>query len=253
MAAAGTVSEAQPAQNGSVAREYADWRASTRVFLQPIARPSILGLFGFAGATFMIAANLDGWFGTTQSGIFLFPFAFTLGGIAQFLAGMWAYRARDGVATAMHGLWGSFWMAYGILWLLVAVKAIVLPPNAAFHAFGYWMIVLAGITWSGFLGALAENLGLAAVLFTLALGSTFGAVFWLGGGHWAANAAAWSWLVSAWLAWYTATALMLESAYGRVILPLGKFAAPRVSNRPGAEFVLPLQFERGEPGVRMGQ
>jgi len=31
------------------------------------------------------------------------------------VAGMCAYRARDAVATAMHGMWGSFWIAYGIL------------------------------------------------------------------------------------------------------------------------------------------
>jgi hypothetical protein len=27
---------------------------------------------------------------------------------------MWAYRARDGLATAMHGMWRSFCMAYGM-------------------------------------------------------------------------------------------------------------------------------------------
>jgi hypothetical protein len=32
-----------------------------RVFLQPIAAPSILGLAGFAGATFIVASNLAGW------------------------------------------------------------------------------------------------------------------------------------------------------------------------------------------------
>src|SRR3954468_14976934 len=89
-----------------------------RVFLQPIAAPSILGLFGFAGATFMVAANLAGWYGNTGSGVFLFPFAAVFGGVAQFAAALWGYRARDGIATAMHGMWGSFWMAYGILWLL---------------------------------------------------------------------------------------------------------------------------------------
>ncbi len=54
-----------------------------RVFLQPIAAPSILGLFGFAGATFVVAANVAGWYGTTESGKFLFPFALAFGGIAQ--------------------------------------------------------------------------------------------------------------------------------------------------------------------------
>src|SRR3954466_6360031 len=86
---------------------YGDF-ARPRVFLQPIAAPSVLGLFGFAGATFIVAANMAGWYGGATSGRFLFPFAATFGGLAQFAAGMWAFRARDAVATAMHGMWGSF-------------------------------------------------------------------------------------------------------------------------------------------------
>src|SRR3954447_5261223 len=80
-----------------------------RIFLQPVAAPSVLGLFGFGAATFMVAANLAGWYGsTTTSPLFLSPSAATLAGVAQFPAGMWAYRARDALATAMHGTWGSF-------------------------------------------------------------------------------------------------------------------------------------------------
>ena len=47
---------------------------ATRVFLQPIAAPSILGLFGFAGATFIVASNMAGWWGTPTSGLALAPF-----------------------------------------------------------------------------------------------------------------------------------------------------------------------------------
>jgi succinate-acetate transporter protein len=65
--------------------------APTRGFLQPIAAPSILGLFRFAGATSMVAAHMAGWYGSTQSGTYLFPFAAMFGGLAQFAAGMWAY------------------------------------------------------------------------------------------------------------------------------------------------------------------
>src|SRR6185312_17277995 len=36
---------------------YGDF-ARPRVFLQPIAAPSVMGLFGFAIATFMVAANI---------------------------------------------------------------------------------------------------------------------------------------------------------------------------------------------------
>src|ERR671928_2036812 len=118
-----------------------------RIFLQPIAAPSVLGLFGFAGATFIVASNLAGWWGTPESGLALAPFAAMFGGLAQFLAGMWAYRARDAVATAMHGTWGAFWLAYGILNILVAAHVLTVPRSGQpFPEFGFWMIMLCAVT-----------------------------------------------------------------------------------------------------------
>src|SRR5881392_1280293 len=105
---------------------YGDF-ARPRVVLQPIAAPSVLGLFGFAGATFVVAANMAGWWGTPTSGLALAPFAAMFGGLAQFLAGMWAYRARDAIATAMHGMWGAFWLAYGVLFTLAAFHVVTIP------------------------------------------------------------------------------------------------------------------------------
>src|SRR5690242_19670527 len=127
--------------------------AAPRVMLQPIAAPSILGLFGFAGATFIVAANMAGWYGTTRSALYLFPFAAIFGGVAQFAAGMWAFRARDGLATAMHGMWGSFWMAYRLLHLLGAIGVLALP-TASFPELGYWFLALAVITGLGMVAAL---------------------------------------------------------------------------------------------------
>ena len=88
---------------------------SAQIYLQPIAAPSILGLYGFAGATFMVAVHMAHWFGGALTDLYLAPFAALFGGLAQFTAGMWSFKARDGVATAMHGTWGSFWMAFGLL------------------------------------------------------------------------------------------------------------------------------------------
>ena len=99
------------------------WRDRTRLVLTPIAAPSILGLFGFAGATFIVAAYLANWYGTAATPFFLFPFALFFGGLAQLVAGFYSYRARDGLATAMHGMWGSFWLAFGILNLLARGEA----------------------------------------------------------------------------------------------------------------------------------
>src|SRR3954452_2974707 len=229
-----------PQRNGT--SDLSNWREQTRVILQPIAAPSILGLFGFASATFMVAANLAGWYGNTKSPTFLFPFAAAFGGVAQFIAGMWAYRARDGLATAMHGMWGSFWMAYGVLNLLGALNVLVLPADK-FPELGFWFLTLAAITGAGFLASLAESIGLAAVLGSLGVGSALLAVHYLVGGLGGQHAGGWVLIASAIAAFYTATALMLEGAFGRVLLPLGK--PRREANVPGAVLHLPIEFGAG--------
>ena len=229
---------------------YGDF-ARPRVFLQPIAAPSVLGLFGFAGATFIVAANLAAWYGNASTPGYLFPFALTFGGIAQFAAGMWSYKARDSVATAMHGMWGAFWIGYGILQLLLVTK--VLPTGGTLdHALGFWFIALCAITFSGMLGALAEgNLGVVSVLATLAAGSGLAAVGFLDGSKGVQHAAGWVFVISAALAWYTATAMMLKAAGSKVILPL--FKTDPEANKPGATPTRKVELGWGEPGIKAGQ
>jgi uncharacterized protein len=215
--------------------------ALAQVYLQPIATPSILGLYGFAAATFIVAAHLAGWYGGSTTLEYLFPFAAVFGGIAQFLAGMWAYKARDGLATAMHGMWGSFWVGFGILEMLFATGTLT-EPTGAFPALGYWFIALAAITVSGAVAATAENLGLVSVLGTLAGGSVLLAVGFLVGSGSLLIIGGWVLLLSAVLAYYTASALMFEGVFGRKVLPVGEMQkAPEVNK--GA----------GEPGVTQGQ
>ena len=239
-----------PQSNGHTTTELADWRDQARVVLQPIAAPSILGLFGFAAATFMVAAHLAGWYGNADSPTFLFPFAATFGGLAQFVAGVWAYRARDGLATAMHGMWGAFWIAFGILFLLVAAGDLTVPAGK-FVEFGFWFLTLAAITAAGAVASIAENLGLTAVLTTLAVGAGLLAVGYLTGGEGWLHTGGWVLIASSICAWYVATALMLKSSFGRVVLPLGE---PRkAANLPGSRITRPIEYEFGEPGVKQGQ
>jgi len=139
-----TLDDRRQAAFAGVDAAWEDGFARPRVVLQPIAAPSILGLAGFPGATFVVASNLAGWWGTPTSGLTLAPFAAMFGGLAQFMAGMWAYRARDAIATLAHGTWGSFWLAYGILNILIAAQAIT-PPTPWYHnpEVGFWFFALA--------------------------------------------------------------------------------------------------------------
>jgi uncharacterized protein len=223
---------------------------ATRVVLQPIAAPSILGLYAFAGATFVVAAHIAGWYGNDQSAMYLFPFAAMFGGLAQFLAGMWSYRARDGLATAMHGTWGSFWLAYGVLNLLFATGQLQEPKP--FHELGFWFIALAAITLAGTAAAFLEGgFGITAVLGTLTLGSTIFAIALLDGSSGLEKTAGWIFLVSAVCAWYMASAMMLAGAAGRIVLPLWK--RDRALDHPGGRPTRAIELEWGEPGVKHGQ
>jgi succinate-acetate transporter protein len=237
-------------RNGHTASDLEEWREHTRVFLQPIAAPSILGLYGFASATFMVAAWLAGWYGGKATPEFLFPFAAMFGGVAQFAAGMWAFRARDALASAIHSMWGAFWIAFGILFLLVATGALSVP-GGTWPELGYWFLTLGAITGAGALASLAQNLGITAVLVPLSVGSILLAVFYLVGGTGWEHSAGWVLVASAILAFYTATAMLLKSTFGRVILPLGE--PKREANVPGERFTRVIEFERGEPGVKQGQ
>ena len=235
--------------------EEAAWEngfARPRVFLQPIAAPSILGLAGFAGATFMVASNLAGWWGTPTSGLTLAPFAAMFGGLAQFLAGMWAYRARDAVATLAHGTWGAFWLAYGILNILIAAHALT-APTPWYHnpALGFWFFALAITTAIAMLGAMTESLLLTGVLGTLAAGSGIVAGAYIYGSHGWAQVAGWVFVISAGLAWYAVMAMLLAATTGRAIVPLFKYK--RAANIPGGRLVQPIQLEWAEPGVKQGQ
>ncbi len=231
-------------------RWYGDF-ARPRVVLQPIAAPSVLGLFGFAGATFIVAANMAGWYGSASTPGYLFPFAAFFGGLAQFLAGMWAYRARDAVATAMHGTWGAFWLGYGLLQLLLAT-GVLETGGTLDHALGFWFIALGAITISGMVGAAVEGgFGVTAVLATLAAGSGLAAAAFLSGSTTTEHAAGWVFVISAALAWYVASGLMINAAAGKTILPL--FKANAEANEPGGRPTRAVQLEWGEPGVKMGQ
>jgi hypothetical protein len=226
-----------------------------RVILQPIAAPSILGLYGLAGATFMVAAHMVHWVGSSHTVLLMVPFAAIFGGLVQFIAGMWAYKARDGVATAVHGMWGAFWMAFGVLSVMLSSGRMVAlvaagggtPPPAGimYPELGLWFIVLAAVTWACTAAASAENSALVTVLTLLSAGSTIMAIGLLLGTEGLMIVAGYLFILSSFAAWYTASALMVNEAYGRDVWRMGKSAVARRMQ--------PLTSGIGEPGVIRGQ
>lgn len=243
---------AHPAHTNGVNGDLAVWQEHTRVFLQPVAAPSILGLFGFAAATFILTAYLVGWYGTASSPLLIFPFAVAAGGIFQGIAAIWSFRARDGLATAVHGIWAAFWLAWGFLQFMIALHLIPAPARGAtIPELAYWLFVLAAITGACALASLGENLAISSVLIPLTVGTALLGVNYIVGGSFWIHLGGYITMLSAVTAFYAATAMMMASATGRVVLPLGNLH--KQANLPGHKPNYPIQFEFGEPGVKQGQ
>lgn len=252
-----TIDERRARASAGVAlRDEEAWEdgfARPRVFLQPIAAPSALGLGGFSVATLMVALIQAGWLGSWTDMPVVALFAFAFGGIAQFAAGMWSYKARDIVATLAHGTWGAFWIAFGILNFFIITGHLPPAPHHADYALGLWFLGLAYMTLIPAVASMFHNLGISAVLWTLAAGSGLTSAGWfLGGiGNGWLGAGGVLFVISAGLAAYTVLAMCLIAVTKRAILPTGELN--KAANVPGRKPLRAIELEWAEPGVKQGQ
>ena len=220
--------------------------------LTPIAAPSIMGLFGFAMATVMLGAYQAGWYGSAATPQVIWPLALFAGGIMQGIAAIASLRARDGVAVAAHTAWGSFWVAWGVLQLLVATHVMAaIPLGAASPSFAMWFVVLTLVTFWSALGALAQNMLLFVTLGVLTAASAVTAAGMWAGSLGTVNAGGWLFVISAAAAWLAAGAMVLERSFGRAIIPVGKWS--KDANVPGAKVTDPIGYPAGMPGLKVGQ
>lgn len=229
---------------------------AARIFLTPVAPPATLGLFGFFASTMVVSTWLLGWWGTpTGSPPTMFEIAAAFGGLAQFGAGLWSFRARDPVGSALLTMWGTYWMAWGLLQLFAAIGFVTIPPlDHPQPGFAVWFVPLCVFTSWGAIAAVRENIPLFTVLATVGAGCGFVAGgFWAGSPTWI-KVGAWLFVIGACAAWYTGAMVLLEYAWGRVVLPFG--IVPRLmkltpaANVPGTRISAPVEYALGQPGTR---
>lgn len=234
--------------------EFLWWRDRSRVVITPTASPSAMGLFAFSSATLIVAGHLAGWYGKATTMYYWAPFLVAFGGIGQFLAGMWSYKARDTIATVAHTMWGSFWIGFGLLWLLIGSKILPVPAGMAtthLVGLGMWFVMLSVLTLFCALAAVGKNVALFATLGLLSAGSALLAAGYIGGSHTTIVVAGWVLVASVGAAIYTGAALMFSDTFGRVILPVMEWN--KRSNIPGKVIARPIEYPGGMPGARIGQ
>src|SRR5215217_905261 len=92
----------------TIGRGQAPFRAGS------LADPTPVGLAAFALTMFLFSTINAGWL--DQIGTFI-PLALFYGGLAQLLAGMWAFRNNDTFGAVIFTSYGAFWLAFGFFFL----------------------------------------------------------------------------------------------------------------------------------------
>ena len=206
-----------------------------RVVVQPTAAPGILGFFAWALAAFVVGAQWADWYGA--EGQFVSAYAPLVAGLAQLIAAAWAHRAADGLATAFHGIWGTSWLGYGLMYVFI-YAGVHRNPEGEFAGLGVWLIALAVLSAVVAVAAIADNLALVVTAAAAAVAALILGLAVIQGSETFGSLAGWILPVAAIVAAYYASALLLEDAFGRPVLPLFHKPAEAVEQRvpePGAE------------------
>jgi succinate-acetate transporter protein len=180
------------------------------------ADPAPLGLGAFAMTTFVLSMMNSGL--VSDAGIpVVLGLALAYGGAAQLLAGMWEFRTGNTFGATAFTSFGAFWISY---FVLVQFDAANIPTSHAGKSIGLYLIAWGIFTAYMFVASLRTTAATALVFLLLV--PTFVA---LGIGE--ANASdtwthigGWLGLATAIVAWYTSFANVLNSTFGRVLLPV---------------------------------
>jgi uncharacterized protein len=185
------------------------------------ADPSALGLFGLAMVTLVASSQK---LGLTDGVSLILPWAFFLGGIAQLFAAVLDAKHNNIFGTTAFGAFGLFWFGVGMTWLIQLgafgekLAADADPRQLGFAFIGYLVFSLFMT-----IGALETHkvlffifvlidllfVGLALSSFDIYHDAT----------HMLAAAAE---LGIALLSFYGSAAIVLNTHFGRVVLPIGK-------------------------------
>jgi succinate-acetate transporter protein len=181
-----------------------------------VADPAPLGLAAFGITTLVLSTINTGWIDASATPIVL-ALAIPFGGVAQALAGMWAFRRGNTFAATAFTRFGAFWISYYLLVEVFARQVTVassLPPIV-----GTYLLAWGIFTAYMFFASLAGAKAVSSVLLFLTLTFVALAIGAYGSNLNYTHAGGWLGLVTAILALYTSFADVTNANFKRVVLP----------------------------------
>jgi len=191
--------------------------------------PAVVGLAGFGLTTLLLQFHNLGLCGT---GV-IFCTAMMLGGGAQLIAGFQEFKCGNNFGYSAFVVYGGFWMALGLIWLLLDLEAAGLVVGKHLHITGNDIgMFLLGFTLYTFIMWIASMRvhGMMAFTFTtLILGFIGLDLVFLAGMKSILTITAIDLVVCALSAWYMMAHVIFMQVFGRDVLPVGK---PWIAARP---------------------
>jgi hypothetical protein len=141
--------------------------------------------------------------------------AIAYGGLAQLLAGLWEFRTGNTFGAVAFCSFGAFWISYYVL-IRLTPAALVTP-----HAVSAYLWMWAIFTTYMLVASLRTTGAVALVFLLLAVTFVLLAIGDMGSGHTSIHhAGGWVGLATAIAAWYASFAAVMNSTWGRVVLPV---------------------------------
>jgi uncharacterized protein len=190
-------------------------RETVNALAGSIADPAPLGLAGFALTTFCLSAVNAGWVHKGTEPIVL-GLALAYGGIAQLLAGMWEFKKGNTFGATAFASYGAFWISF---WAFVVFYAGKVPKADVSQAVGLYLFAWGIFTLYMWLASFKTTAAVNIVFFLLTI--TF---FLLAFGEWGTSSGlsklgGYFGLATAAVAWYASFAGVINSTFGKVVLP----------------------------------
>jgi uncharacterized protein len=182
-----------------------------------IANPAALGLGGFALTTFVLSTHNAGWApDLTWVGL-----AFFYGGLAQFAAGMWEFKAGNTFGATAFSTYGAFWASLATFILLVLGGKV--PAGDIDNDLGWFLLSFAIFNTYMLFWSARGNMSVFLVFLTLEITEIILFIgFFNSGNKGIIQLGGYMGIITALVAWYASAAVVANSMRAKPILPVGK-------------------------------
>jgi succinate-acetate transporter protein len=189
-----------------------------------VGDPTPMGWWAFATGTWILGAIMGGVFpSSTITGTA--PILIVFAGIALFIAGLFAYRRAQPFSATAFCTFGSLYATLGFIFLMVTAGVIAANWSDQVVV-GFLLESFCFIALALAFAAVRTNVALLSILVLLAIGYGCAGIPYLtnsvdaDGWGLVGNIGGWFMVASAFCAYYTGAALIVNSTSNRVVLPI---------------------------------